>query len=123
MRQREAWEIDLDRHLAEEERQTKREEAIQQQADYLVKKGQDYYPFACGNFEEALSEMSNGAKLALCAVAQVASEEPNNDYAHSLVATALLSYVREYWKGLAYKQAETYEQDSDQTRFKGPTIH
>jgi predicted Zn-dependent protease len=108
MRQREAWEIDLDRHLAEEERQTKQEEAIQQQADYLVEKGQDYYPFDYGNFGEALAEMPNGAKMALCAIAQVASEEPDNNHVHSMVATALLSYVREYWEGLALREAETY---------------
>lgn len=91
--------IQLNRYLADLDREDRREAAIESHIEALMDIDGDYDPYEVNNFNEALSELTD-RELA------VVTELIRNQK-HEAAAKLLDSHITVYWRNLAKSKAES----------------
>lgn len=97
-------------HLQQESLADRRDELVEDYAQYLMKKGCEYYPWTRAHFEEALANAPEGIQMVAYAMVVTAIEDMgcDNDFANMAALRAIEKQVTEYWKALAVQCAERH---------------
>jgi len=100
-------EIELNAHLAKEEREVRRAEAIEAMADELLKEGAEYYPLDPCNFSEVLSELKDMQVETIAKYVRIAKSTNFNDtMQNEMIARMLWVYAENYMRKYAVSKAE-----------------
>ena len=102
-----ARERELHAHLAKEEREVRRAEAIEARADELLKEGEEYYPLDARNFAEVLTELTEQHVISIAVYLETTQKsgfsfQMNNEMVCRLLWVFASCYMRKY----AVQQAE-----------------
>jgi len=97
----------LNEHLAKEEREVNRADAIEARADELLKEGAECYPLSPSNFREALSEMADTQVETIAKYVRIAkSTEFHDTMQNEMIARMLWVYASGYMRKYAKSKAE-----------------
>lgn len=104
-----AFNSDLNRYMEEETRQEKRQERVEDYANFLMEEGQECYPFTPAHVSEAFGELSTGklSVIAAC-LAEVESHKRSDTNRNHLALCSIIQPIKEYWRDMAMKDAEGY---------------
>ena len=101
------FKAELHAHLAKEEQDVRRAEAIEARADELLQEGAEYYPLDPSNFSEVLSEMADTQVEMIAKYVRIAkSTEFYDTMQNEMVARMLWVYASSYMRKYAMSRAE-----------------
>lgn len=96
--ERKAFRSALNRFLDAEAAAERQAELIEEQALYLVQKGQEFYPWTFDHFEEAIGNAPNGDRIAMFAtIAAAVDLHLDNHHANHIALTAVKQLMEKYW--------------------------
>jgi len=92
--------------MTKDEAEAEREKLVEQETEFLMSEGQEYYPFSIKNFTEALQNFSDASYITLASFAGASHKLYSNCAASSMLANSVVGLVVDYWRPLATDEAE-----------------